>query len=148
MSGWVVLDSGILLASILVEEHTEQSKALLSHWRAENIQIAAPTLFRYELVAVMRKNVYRATLSADQAIEGLAFLLAQPIQLMMDDQLLKRGFELATMFNRPTAYDSQYLAVAERLGCDFWTADEKLFNAVNSGLPWVKWIGNFTSGTA
>ena len=31
----------------------------------------------------------------------------------------------------------------ERLSCEFWTADERLFNAVRSQLTWVKWIGNF-----
>jgi predicted nucleic acid-binding protein len=58
-----------------------------------------------------------------------------------DDALLRRGLALATQFNRPTAYDAQYLAVAERLGCDFWTADERLYNAVNTQLAWVHWLG-------
>jgi hypothetical protein len=42
-----------------------------------------------------------------------------------------------------TAYDSQYLAVAERLKCEFWTADSRLVNAVAPHLTWVKWMGNF-----
>ena len=62
---------------------------------------------------------------------------------MIDDPLLRRGYELATQFNRPTAYDAQYLAVAERLQCEFWTVDERLYNAVKQALPWVKWLGNF-----
>jgi predicted nucleic acid-binding protein len=59
-----------------------------------------------------------------------------------DTALLKRAYELATQFDRPTAYDSQYLAVAERYQCDFWTADERLFNAVTASLPKVRWLGN------
>jgi predicted nucleic acid-binding protein len=47
--------------------------------------------------------------------------------------------------NRPTAYDAQYLALAERLACDFWTADERLFNAASQQLPYVKWVGNLSS---
>ena len=62
---------------------------------------------------------------------------------MMDDELLKRGYELATRLNRPTAYNSRYLAVAERLQCEFWTADERMFNAVTQDLNWVKWLGSF-----
>jgi predicted nucleic acid-binding protein len=44
--------------------------------------------------------------------------------------------------NRPTAYDAQYLAVAERHQADFWTADERLFNALNGKFPHIDWLGN------
>jgi len=50
---------------------------------------------------------------------------------------------LATHFNRPTAYDAHYLALAEMLGCEFWTADRRLYNAVKEELPWVKWLSDF-----
>jgi hypothetical protein len=36
------------------------------------------------------------------------------------------------------AYDSFYLGLAERLGCELWTADRRLRNAVD--LPWVRGI--------
>lgn len=71
-------------------------------------------------------------------------LLVSPILLFTDDNLMRRAYELATQLNRPTAYDAKYLAVAERFQCELWTADERLFNAVSSTLPWVKWLGNFT----
>ena len=48
---------------------------------------------------------------------------------------------LATRFNRPTAYDAKYLALAEMMNCEFWTADERLFNAVRDELSWVRWLG-------
>jgi predicted nucleic acid-binding protein len=44
--------------------------------------------------------------------------------------------------NRPTAYDEQYLAVAERYQSDFWTADERMFNAVSGKFPSIYWLGN------
>jgi predicted nucleic acid-binding protein len=49
-----------------------------------------------------------------------------------------RAFDLANRLNRPAAYDTHYLALAEHLDCEFWTADERLTNAVKSTLPWVK----------
>lgn len=72
-------------------------------------------------------------------------LLVYPITLMFDDRLVRRSYELATQLNHLITYDSQYLAVAERLQCEFWTADEKLFNATQQSLSWVKWLGNFTT---
>src|SRR5436190_20051297 len=122
MTAWVVADSGIFLATVLTETYSEHAEQLLRGWREHEVQIAAPTLFRYEIVDVMRKSVYRGILSTEQALKGRDALLEYPVQLLMDDALLKRGFELATQYSRPTAYDAQYLAVAERLRCEFWTA--------------------------
>jgi predicted nucleic acid-binding protein len=44
--------------------------------------------------------------------------------------------------NRAAAYDSFYLAVAESLGCELWTADQRLSKAVD--LPWVCLAGGPT----
>lgn len=143
MTLWVVSDSGILIASALREEHTDKAQALLRQWHHQKVSIAAPSLFHYEIVATIRKNVYRQLVQAEEAFQIREKLLNVPVSLLMDDDLLRRGYELATELNRPTAYDSQYLAVAERLDCDFWTADKRLFNAASDRFPWVKWIGNF-----
>jgi predicted nucleic acid-binding protein len=143
MTSWVVSDSGVLIASVLREKHTAEAQALLRQWRDQKTQIAAPHLFHYEIVASLRKNVYRRLLEAEIALNVRDKLLNVPVQLIIDNSLLKRGYELATELNRPTAYDAQYLAVAEHLSCEFWTADERLFNAVSSQLTWVKWIGDF-----
>ena len=32
-------------------------------------------------------------------------------------------------------------------GCESWTADERLWNAVKSGLPWVRWIAEHLAPT-
>src|SRR5690606_11221388 len=139
------MDSGILLASVLDEVISEKSKAILKYWEQENFRFAAPVLFRYEIVAVARKAVHRKRIPLERGIAIRDSFLAYPVEIYIDDALLKRAYELATQFDRPTAYDAQYLAVAERLNCDFWTADEKLFNAVRDKLDWVKWVENFES---
>lgn len=143
MTSWVVADSGILLASVLVEKHTAKAQALMKGWQHGQVIVAAPPLLRYEVVAALRKHVHRQTLTAQEALRTRDELLAYPMAWFIDVSLLKRGYEFATQFNFPTAYDSQYLAVAERLKCEFWTADERLYNSLNAHLTWVKWVGNF-----
>ncbi len=54
--------------------------------------------------------------------------------------------ELAHQYGLPAAYDAHYLALAEREGCEYWTTDERLWNAVKAQLPWVRWLGTFSSG--
>lgn len=140
MTSWVVADSGIYIASIIPEAVTDEAQRLIARWKQSGIQIAAPALFRYEVIAVMRKSVVRGRLTSPQAASRIAMMQDEPIEYFIDDALLKRAFELAERFNQPTAYDSQYLAVAERLNAAFWTTDERFYNAVRSDLGWVRWL--------
>lgn len=138
-----VLDSGILIASVYVETLTTEAKGLLQQLRDAQTILNAPVLLRYELIAVSRKAVYQERITVEQGLIARDQLLSYPVMLHFDDALLKRGYELAEEFNRPTAYDAQYLALAERLSCDFWTADERMFNAVNGKFPMIRWLGNW-----
>ena len=36
--------------------------------------------------------------------------------------------------------DAHYLALAQRLGAEFWTADRRLVQAVQATLPWVNLV--------
>jgi predicted nucleic acid-binding protein len=143
LAALVVVDSGIVLATILQEPFSDKARALLESWQKQNLQLAAPELFRYEVVAVVRKCLHQGQLTPEEALKGRDIVLALPIQFYLDDALLKRAYDLATQYDRPTAYDSQYLAVAERLECEFWTADDRLFSVVKQQIAWVKRLGDF-----
>lgn len=128
----VVLDSGILIASVFPETLTPQARRLVKQLQADDVQLHAPMLLRYEVVAVARKAVYQGRVTAEEGLRARDRLLSYPFTLHLDDGLLRRGYELATEYNRPTAYDdAQYLALAERLNCDFWTADERMFSGAS-----------------
>ncbi|MCB9454009.1 MAG: type II toxin-antitoxin system VapC family toxin [Anaerolineaceae bacterium] len=139
----VVLDSGVFIASVFPETLTPQAKQFIKQLQTNNVILHAPALLRYEVVAVSRKAVYQGRVTAEEGLRARERLLSYPVTLHFDDNLLKRGYELATEYNRPTAYDSQYLAVAEQLSCDFWTADERMFNAVRLRFSSIRWLGNF-----
>lgn len=139
----VVLDSGIFIASVFPETLTPQAKQFIKQLQTDNTILHAPALLRYEVVAVSRKAVYQGRVTAEEGLRARDRLLSYPVTLHFDDNLLKRGYELATEYNRPTAYDSQYLAVAEQLSCEFWTVDERMFNAVKDRFSGIRWLGNF-----
>lgn len=44
-------------------------------------------------------------------------------------------------FRRPTAYDVYYLAVADLLDCELWTADRRLVTAVHDAFTNAKLVG-------
>ncbi len=141
----VVVDANILIAFGLSDEplHTHANQ-ILSAWNTSRTPLVAPRLFRSEITAVVRKLVYQQRISHELGREMLAQLLSYPVELHEDDELLKSAYELAAEFNRPRAYDAQYLALAKRLSCEFWTADERLFNTVKDRFPGIRWLGNMS----
>jgi predicted nucleic acid-binding protein len=70
-------------------------------------------------------------------------LLAWPVTVHSEDDaaLQRRAFDIAGRFNSPRAYDARYLATADLLGCELWTADRRLYNAVRKDLSWVRYVG-------
>lgn len=66
-----------------------------------------------------------------------------PVTLHEDDELLLEAFRIANTFSQPRTYDSQYLALAKRLDCLFWTLDETLYNAIHRQYKQIEWLGNF-----
>ena len=137
----VVLDSSVFIASLMPDELSEKAEQLIRQLDVSEARYHAPILLRYEVIAAARKAVYRKRMNAEQGRILRESLLAYRMTLYFDDALLRRTYELAETFNQPSTYDAQYLALSERLSCEFWTADERLFNGTRGYFPWVRWIG-------
>jgi predicted nucleic acid-binding protein len=137
----VVVDSGITLKLVLKEDDSHKATALWMQWAESGVTPIAPTIWRYETTSVLRNKTHRGIVSVDDEERMLTTLLGLTIQFFYPQHLHKRAWALARRFNRPAAYDAHYLALAEFEGCPFWTADERLFNAVRRELDWVHWLG-------
>lgn len=49
------------------------------------------------------------------------------------------AWAVARRFGRPTTYDSEFYALAEQLGAELWTADDRFVNAMGRRRPpWVR----------
>ena len=58
---------------------------------------------------------------------------------------MRSAFDWATRLRQKSAYDGFYLAAAEQLGIELWTADQALVNnARQVGANWVHWMGELT----
>lgn len=134
----VCLDASFLLRLLLDGETAARAEALWEDWRRDRRQVAAPTLLYYEVANALWRYAVRGEVSPDDARELLELALRLDIQLFGDAQLHRRALELARGFAFPAAYDAHYLALAERLGAELWTADARLVGAVRDRLPWVR----------
>ncbi len=65
------------------------------------------------------------------------------VSLVSEASLHQRALAIAQGFDLPATYDAHYLALAENLGTELWTADEKLIKAVGTALPWVRSLARY-----
>lgn len=140
-SSLVVVDASFVLKLILPEEYSEQVRQVWEWWVRKGIEISAPYLLTYEVVSVLRHKVFRGELALEEGEAALLAIQAQGILLLHTKGLEQVSWKLAKEFNRPTAYDTSYLALAQLLESEFWTADEKLKNALQGRLPCLRWVG-------
>lgn len=137
----VVVDASFVLKLILPEEYSEQVRQVWEWWVRKEVEVSAPYLLTYEVVSVLRHKVFRGELVLEEGEAALLAIQAQGIMLLHPKGLEQVSWELAKEFNRPTAYDTSYLALAQLLDSEFWTADKKLKNALQGRLPCLRWVG-------
>lgn len=140
-SAAVAVDASFALKLVLPEEHSDRVRQLWEGWVNEGVEILAPYLLAYEATSVLRHKVFREELTPQEAEAALEALQAQEIALRHPEGLERTAWGLARRFNRPTAYDTSYVALAQLVGCELWTADERLKNALRGELAYVKWVG-------
>lgn len=143
MQSMVCADAGLALKLVFPEADSARARSLWDEWRQNQTTVVAPTLWGYEVTSVVRNRVHRGLFPPADEATAIAVLHQLPIQLLYPDTLHQHAAQLARRFNRSAAYDAHYLALADMLNCPFWTAVERLFNAVRTDLSWVQWLGNY-----
>ena len=82
-------------------------------------------------------------MSVEGAVDLIGNLLTSQIELLQPWNLHGKALEMASRFGQGAAYDAHYLALAESLRCELWTADEKFYRSVGQELWHLRWIGEF-----
>jgi predicted nucleic acid-binding protein len=144
MNSPVCVDASLILRTLVPDTFTEQALALLDRWRREQATLIAPALLAFEVTATLRRYVHFKRIAPSQGERTFEQFLQMDVRLSHRRGIFPLAWTLAQQFNRPTAYDTTYLALAQLNRCDFWTADEKLYNAVKDELAWVRWVGEVT----
>jgi predicted nucleic acid-binding protein len=85
-----------------------------------------PALCDIEVVAGLRRAILRGLLTDERAQTALAQYLRLPLARHGHSALLSSVLALRSNFG---AYDACYVALAERLGAEFLTADSRLVRA-------------------
>jgi predicted nucleic acid-binding protein len=127
-----------LVIRLVADPGDDQVRSTWERWDADKRRIAAPTLLFYEVSNALYRYE-RAQMLSDAAVRlALSAALALPIRLYGEPELHAQALDLARRFSLPAAYDAHYLALADWLGAELWTADRRLARAVEDELPWVR----------
>ena len=135
-NSWICVDANLVIR-LVADPADEPVQRLWEQWDSERRQLAAPTLLYYEVANALYRYQKLGYLSASSVQLAFRAALALPLELHGEPDLHWRALDLADRFSLPAAYDAHYLAVAELLEGEFWTADRRLARTVQPSLPWV-----------
>ena len=136
-SSTVCVDANIVIQRVV----SNTAEDLWETWVGSGVRLIAPTLLYYEVTNGLYRYLKAGIFSLETVEKTLRAAMALPIELVGEADLHQRAKDLAAKYNLPAAYDAHYLALAERLEVELWTADARLFNAVQPfGIEWVKLV--------
>ena len=141
-SAKLCLDASFLLKLALEEEDSDVAKAHWAAWREQSLDIVAPPYLLYEASSVVLNHVHRRTVAETAGFVAFRALRTFAITYLEPDGMYERAWQMAKRFRRPTLYDAYYLALADMLGCELWTASRRVYTAVHAELPWVRLLGS------
>ena len=119
----IVIDASVL-ANVVGDDGSDGQRARLEFRNAGDV--AAPDLADVETVAVLRKRWIAGTVSDRRFAAAVDDLGQLDIDRYPTLRFMRRAYELRA---NVTVYDSAYIALAETLGCELLTADQRLANA-------------------
>ncbi len=139
----VCIDASLAVAWLSYERYTAPANALRQEWLRNGVELLGPPIFHAEVISVLRQQVFFKRILPEEGEEAFSICLDIPIRIIDRQEMHRTAWRLAKEVGLPVCYDTQYLAVAELEGCEFWTADRRLVNLTQGNRSWVKWIGDY-----
>lgn len=143
MNSKVCVDASFALKLVLPEDYSDKAHLIWSQWVNKRADIYAPYLLMYETQSVIRNKVYHEQLTLDEGTMASEVLREQEIIFYHSLMTEKLAWDFAKEYNRPTLYDTFYLAVAKELKTELWTADKRLCNSLNNEISWVRYVFDY-----
>ena len=139
----IVVDANLTVALFVHLPYSSQSEQLFALWRSQDVQLYVPALWPAEVVSALRKMVSVRQISSNDARQALATLEPIPIRVVLPvSSLLNLSLIWAERLKQNVAYDAQYIALAESLSAEFWSADQKLIQTLQRlEIHWAHGVG-------
>jgi len=121
-----VVDASVGIKLFLAEPLADRADALFVHLTDDPpTRLYVPDLFFIECANILWKYVQRFGYTAEAAVRDVRDLVSLPLQTVSMTVLAEDALAVAVQYGS-TAYDSAYVALAQRLSLPLVTADEAL----------------------
>ncbi|HEY7061000.1 MAG TPA: type II toxin-antitoxin system VapC family toxin [Chloroflexota bacterium] len=152
MTDVLVVDASVAVKWVIRENDTPVALALLRDAAAAKRPIAAPPHFYGQVLNAIYQRVRTADptkqLGEAAAREAIREFLAFSVEAVSPTGLYERAFDVARAHGLPSIYDGLYVALAELLSGDLWTADQRLLQTLGGALGFVRWLGDYPVSAA
>lgn len=126
-----VLDASVVLKWFVDEPDSGRALKLREEFYAGEREIVVPDLMLFEIANALR---YNPSFSTKEIQEVLDTLFSMAIEIITPTfSLLSKAVDLAEEFDL-TCYDATYLALAEELGFEFITADDRFYRKIGERI--------------
>lgn len=120
-----VIDASVAFKWVVPEADTDKALLVRDDFRNSLAELLAPDIFPIELGHGLTRAERQGRIAVSEAGLLLADVLTTLPLLHPSLPLLLRACEISSQM-RVGIYDSLYVALAEREGCEFLTADDRL----------------------
>ena len=122
--------------TILKEVDSDKALRLIDEYRKGLHELFAPEIFHVEIAHALTRAERQGRIFPPQATLGWKSIMADCPLLFASLPMMLRALDISSSL-RIGIYDCLYVTLAEREGCEFVTADDKLFNKLHPLFPFI-----------
>jgi predicted nucleic acid-binding protein len=131
-----VLDSSVAFKWVVVETLTDKARRLRDEFRQGLHDLIAPDVLPIEVAQSLTRAERQGRISPPEASILLADVLLTCPKLHVYMTLLSHAVTISSQA-RIGVYDCLYVMLAQREGCEFLTADDRLVRALQPSYPFI-----------
>ncbi|MGB9848821.1 MAG: type II toxin-antitoxin system VapC family toxin [Moorellaceae bacterium] len=138
----IVADASTILCAYFPDEFSPKAKKLMLDYALGRITLCGPRLLVLELINACLVAARRRRISEEILTKTVQEVSTLQIQWIGIEKEADKIFALSRKYYI-SAYDSAYIISAQMKGCELFTADEGLFNAVKHDLNFVHLLPDY-----
>ncbi|NMF64220.1 PIN domain nuclease [Brasilonema octagenarum UFV-E1] len=126
MTRVLCLDTSVWIPYLVPETYQLQARTLVTEALSLNLRLVAPAFTWAEVGSVLRKKTRMKVITTEEAQGFFQDFCELPIDYIEEEVIRVKAWEIAERYVLPTLYDAAFIACAESVSAEFWTADVTL----------------------
>ena len=139
----ICVDASVVVKWLLPEIDRDRALVLHEDVPLRGGVVIAPAHVLAEVSSAIYERVRNGGIVLEDALRLMDDAQALPVLAMSPPGLSRRAVEIAARFELKWIYDAFYVALADIVGCDLWTADAALHEAVRGAHPNVHLLSEY-----